>query len=339
MVAPYAWGADEGTVVIASELITGGSLAALTADYGPLSEGTVATVLDQVLAALEAVHRAGIIHRDVTPGNVLLRATGHGPLDLALVDFGIALSRDDARLTQMGLVIGTPGYLPPEVMSGHSVVSQAHDLYALGKLAASLLTAAGAAPDRVGGDPALAATIEALTHDDPEARVTDIAAARVLLEPAHRETAPHDADGEPVEVFVRLGGTEAPEETRVLTSLLPAEPPARAAREARPARTARGVRGKRLWAIGLTAAVVLASAVLIARAVLGGTPEPTTPPPSTPATPTAPATPSTPTAPPAGQLAGDACTWLEQGDIEETEDGTLECAQDGSGYVWVLTSP
>ncbi len=118
IVSPYSWVAEDGTVLIASELMTGGSLHTLIGDYGPLAEETVTAVLKQVLSGLQAVHDAQLIHRDVKPANLLLRATGAASLHVVLTDFGLTISRLDARLTQVGMVIGTPGYVPPEVLRG-----------------------------------------------------------------------------------------------------------------------------------------------------------------------------------------------------------------------------
>ena len=78
IVSPYSWAAEDGTVLIASDLIAGGSLHTLIGDYGPLAEGTVVTVLRQVLAGLQAVHDAELIHRDVKPGNCCCRPPGPG---------------------------------------------------------------------------------------------------------------------------------------------------------------------------------------------------------------------------------------------------------------------
>ena len=76
IVSPYSWVAEDDTVLIASQLMTGGSLHNLIGDYGPLAEDTVLTVLRQVLSALRAMHDAELIHRDVKPANLLLQATG-----------------------------------------------------------------------------------------------------------------------------------------------------------------------------------------------------------------------------------------------------------------------
>lgn len=213
IVSPYAWAADDDVVLIASELIDGGSVQTLVGDFGPLSEPTVVTVLHQALSALSAVHRAELIHRDVKPGNLLLRATGDGPLRLVLTDFGLTISRRDARFTQTGMVIGTPGYLPPEVLLGGVPPDPRHDLFAVGRLALTLLYGA----EREGGadssestlvegivDPALRRTVLTLLHRDPADRPASADAAAGLLDGAAHADRPRDRDGDPVEVVDQL---------------------------------------------------------------------------------------------------------------------------------------
>ena len=210
VVAPYAWVADDGTALIASELVTGGSLAGLIGDYGALSDGTVVAIVDQLLDALDDIHEAGVVHRDVKPGNVLLRATGAGPIDVALTDFGIAIATTDARLTTAGMVIGTPGYVPPEVMRGHSGPEMSHDLYALGWLAMVLILGreGGTSDEALArvSDSILAAAIEQMTAPEAEARPRTVAAVRALLAGAARDDVPRDREGEPIEVFEQLPG-------------------------------------------------------------------------------------------------------------------------------------
>lgn len=138
VLTPYAWAAEDAHVVIASELVDGGSLSMLIGDYGPLAETTAAAILDQLLVALEQVHAAGLIHRDVKPANLLLRATGTGPIQVLLADFGLAMGAQDAHLTEVGTVVGTPGYLPPELMRGGGAPDVRHDLYSAGRVGAAL---------------------------------------------------------------------------------------------------------------------------------------------------------------------------------------------------------
>ncbi|OCC13334.1 bifunctional serine/threonine-protein kinase/ABC transporter substrate-binding protein [Streptomyces sp. PTY087I2] len=101
---------------LATEFVPGPTLSDVVARRGPLPVRSV-TVLGRLLArALSAVHAAGLVHRDVKPGNVLLTASGP-----RLIDFGIARAADATALTATGLIVGTPGFLPPEQVSGGSV--------------------------------------------------------------------------------------------------------------------------------------------------------------------------------------------------------------------------
>ncbi|WP_328335834.1 serine/threonine-protein kinase [Streptomyces sp. NBC_00455] len=111
---------------IVMELVRGGSLAdRLT--KGPLSPKTVADVAEAMLKALDAAHKAGVVHRDVKPANIMMAEDGR----TLLTDFGIAAHQDDTRLTTVGNVIGTPEYLAPERING-TEAGPASDLFALG---------------------------------------------------------------------------------------------------------------------------------------------------------------------------------------------------------------
>ena len=209
IVSPYSWVAEDGTVLIASELMTGGSLHTLIGDYGPLAEETVTAVLKQVLAGLQAVHDAQLIHRDVKPANLLLRTTGTGPLHVALTDFGLTISRLDARLTQVGMVIGTPGYVPPEVLRGGVPPDPRHDLFAAGRLALTMIAGeepTGRVAELISSiqDPALHRTVDALLRHDPKERPVDARAAADLLAPGWVDQAPRTRDGDPIEVLDHL---------------------------------------------------------------------------------------------------------------------------------------
>src|SRR6478752_2620270 len=209
IVSPYSWAAEAGTVLIASELVAGGSLPTLVGGHGPLAEGTVVTVLRQLLAGLQAVHDAELIHRDVKPANLLLHATGTDPMRLVLTDFGLTISRRDARLTHVGMVIGTPGYLPPEVLVGGVPPDPRHDLFAVGRMALALL--GGEEPSGGGDrliatirDPELRGAVDALLRRDPEERPDDAPVALALLAGAHADPAPRARDGEVIDVLDQL---------------------------------------------------------------------------------------------------------------------------------------
>jgi serine/threonine protein kinase len=118
---------DHGGTFIVMELVDAPTLADLVRAGGPLPPERVAKVASQVAGALEAAHRAGIVHRDVKPGNVMV--PGDGPAKLA--DFGIASLAGDPQPTSTGLVIGSPAYMAPEQVRGEESGPPA-DFWALG---------------------------------------------------------------------------------------------------------------------------------------------------------------------------------------------------------------
>jgi tRNA A-37 threonylcarbamoyl transferase component Bud32 len=111
------------------ELVDGPSLAGLL-DGGPLDCDRVMDVVAQAAAGLHAAHRAGLVHRDIKPGNLLLSRDGL----VKITDFGIAHAAGSAPLTRTGTLIGTPAYLAPERVAGASA-TPASDLYSLGVVA------------------------------------------------------------------------------------------------------------------------------------------------------------------------------------------------------------
>jgi hypothetical protein len=118
---------DNGVDHIVMELIDARTLADVVATQGPLDERTAVSVAQQLLSALRVAHEAGVAHRDVKPGNVMLSPGGR----VKLTDFGIAQAADDTRLTGTGLLVGSPSYLSPEQLDGADA-SPASDLWALG---------------------------------------------------------------------------------------------------------------------------------------------------------------------------------------------------------------
>lgn len=102
---------DEKFVVF--EYIAGVSLWNYVQEYGPLEGDELANFAERTASALEAVHAAGVVHRDVTPSNIMI-----GPEGASLIDFGLSHKEHDARLTRDGLVSGTAGYVAPEVIDG-----------------------------------------------------------------------------------------------------------------------------------------------------------------------------------------------------------------------------
>jgi len=190
-------GEDAGRPYLVMELLHGESLAARLARAGPLAPAEAVRVVAAAADALEVAHRAGIVHRDVKPGNVFV--TGGG--DVKLLDFGIASVASEAGLTG-GDLLGTAAYLAPERVLGHAATPAA-DVYALGVLLYELLAGrppfAGdtgpalamahvharpallgvVAPHKV--SPALAAACERALAKDPAARPPSAAALAALL--------------------------------------------------------------------------------------------------------------------------------------------------------------
>jgi DNA-binding response OmpR family regulator len=131
----YEQGVADGHVYLVMEYFPAGSLRELL--LGPLPREVALSYLHQVAAALDIIHKAGILHRDLKPANIMLRTDG----SLALIDFGTAkYAAGHARtLTAAGSVIGTPNYMSPEQCSGLPL-TPASDLYAVGVLLYEMLT-------------------------------------------------------------------------------------------------------------------------------------------------------------------------------------------------------
>lgn len=105
--------ADSTEAFLVTELVPGADLAEHVRLRGPLDAAALHRLADGLRDALGAVHAAGVVHRDLKPSNVLV--TPDGPV---LIDFGIAQSVDETRVTSTGFVVGTPGYLAPELVDG-----------------------------------------------------------------------------------------------------------------------------------------------------------------------------------------------------------------------------
>ncbi|MCU1682447.1 MAG: serine/threonine protein kinase [Amycolatopsis sp.] len=116
-----------GDPCLVMEYLPGRSLSALLGEEQTLPLSQVARIGEQVASALVAAHRAGIVHRDVKPGNILL--DDHGTVKIT--DFGISRAAGDMALTQTGLIGGTPAYLAPELARGSDPVPSS-DVFALG---------------------------------------------------------------------------------------------------------------------------------------------------------------------------------------------------------------
>lgn len=357
--SPYAWAAEESDVLIATELVDGGSLHALVGRVGALAEPTVAVLLDQLLEALETVHAAGLVHRDVKPGNVLLRASGSGPLDVQLIDFGLAIRSEDARLTELGMVIGTPGYLPPELADAAVGPTPAQDLFAAGRTAAAVLLAAeptlGVPQDLRVADPVLRDVLTALLQRDPALRPADASVARAMLSAARFDPHPRRSDGTPIDLGSRLPPLPQGWDPVLGPGARARMASAREAVEHRPAGgtvveagiafpppiphvigTPRRRPGRWPWFVGGLGAALAVAAIVTAIVVRANpTPPNADPLPPTGSGNTGSAGASVPGTAPNGPSNGAPCVWTQEGDVVSGPTGAVTCTLTPDGqYSW-----
>jgi serine/threonine protein kinase len=126
-------GVHEDTAFLVMELLKGTDLEQLIESRGALDEGTIVDIMVPVVAGLAAVHDAGVVHRDLKPGNVFLAQGLYDEVDPKLLDFGIckAPGPEQLRLTGNGMLIGTPFYMSPEGLRGEEMTPSS-DQYSLG---------------------------------------------------------------------------------------------------------------------------------------------------------------------------------------------------------------
>jgi len=158
LVAVYDQGLDARHPFLVMELIEGGTLRELLIERGPMPPHAVAPVLRPVLGGLGAAHRAGLVHRDVKPENVLISDDG----EVKIADFGLVRAVAAAGITSASVILGTAAYLSPEqVRDGKPTPSS--DVYAVGILTYELLT--GRTP--FSGDSPLTVAYQRLDNDVP----------------------------------------------------------------------------------------------------------------------------------------------------------------------------
>jgi serine/threonine-protein kinase len=126
----YDYGEEDGSAYLVMELVPGEPLSAVLEREHTLSIDRVLDIVAQTATALQAAHSAGLVHRDIKPGNLLITPEGR----VKITDFGIARIADQVPLTATGQVMGTVQYLSPEQASGHAA-SPSTDIYSLGIVA------------------------------------------------------------------------------------------------------------------------------------------------------------------------------------------------------------
>ena len=186
---------EDGRTWLVMEYVPSRTLAEILAAEGPLEPRRVAHLGSQAAEGLAAAHAGGVVHRDVKPGNLLVTEDDR----VKITDFGIALITGDPRLTQSGLVVGTPSYFSPEAARGGEP-DPSGDVWSLG---ASLYEAVeGHAPyaGRGGGNPLALLVAIAGEEAPPPERAGPLAgaiAAMMARDPAERWTMPEVAGGPP----------------------------------------------------------------------------------------------------------------------------------------------
>ncbi|MEH0425525.1 bifunctional serine/threonine-protein kinase/ABC transporter substrate-binding protein [Streptomyces stelliscabiei] len=177
--------ADAEDPWLATAFVPGPSLSEALEDHGPWSPASVCVLGLRLAEALDAVHRAGLVHRDVKPGNLLLAPDGP-----RLIDFGIARTPEGTALTSTGVVVGSPGFLSPEqARAGGAGVGPPSDVFSLGCVLA--FAATGVRPF---GGGAAAGMLLRTVYDEPElpgipAALEPVVRACLDKDPARRPTA------------------------------------------------------------------------------------------------------------------------------------------------------
>lgn len=155
----FDYGEEQGSAYIVMELVPGEPLSSIIEREGRLPADRVLGIVAQTATALQAAHDAGLVHRDIKPGNLLITPEGR----VKITDFGIARIADQVPLTATGQVMGTVQYLAPEQASGHTATA-ATDVYSLGIVAYECL--AGRRPFT--GDSQVAIAMAQINDTPPE---------------------------------------------------------------------------------------------------------------------------------------------------------------------------
>ncbi|WP_039741966.1 protein kinase domain-containing protein [Salinibacterium sp. PAMC 21357] len=159
----FDYGEEEGSAYLVMELVPGEALSAIIERERVLDPDRVLDMVAQTAAALQAAHAAGLVHRDIKPGNLLITPEGR----VKITDFGIARIADQVPLTATGQVMGTVQYLSPEQASGHPA-SPTTDIYSLGIVAYEAL--AGRRPFT--GESQVAIAMAQINETPPELPMT-----------------------------------------------------------------------------------------------------------------------------------------------------------------------
>lgn len=197
IVQVYDFGTDDGQPYMAMEFVDGQSLREILSARGPLRPEMAARIAGQVATALEHARRAGIVHRDVKPENILITTDGQ----VKMADFGLSRALAESKITQAEVIMGTAHYLAPEQVQGDHTDHRA-DLYALGVVLYEMLT--GRTP--FSGDSPVVIAYKRVAEDVPSAMALNPGVPRELDIVVARATArdPSERYGTPAEMAAAL---------------------------------------------------------------------------------------------------------------------------------------
>jgi serine/threonine-protein kinase len=255
VVAIYGAGEVNALLYLHLQRIAGPNLRQLIDRDGPLPPHRAVVLLGGVADALDAAHAVGLIHRDVKPANILVNPPVDGrPEQAYLTDFGISMLLGQTSLTRSGMLVGTLGYLPPELLLGRHPDPRV-DVYSLGRVLEESLT--GLRPGEPGPAP---------TH-------TVVQAAGTRLAPGLQEVIDRACAAEPADRFATCrelinaawAAFAAPSTVRYMPApAVPGNPPVQAPQQRR---------RRRHWRLWLAAAVAVVAAIAVVAtiALSGGT--------------------------------------------------------------------
>jgi len=292
----FDYGEEDGSAYLVMELVPGEALSTVLEREKVLSTDRVLDIVAQTASALQAAHSAGLVHRDIKPGNLLITPDGR----VKITDFGIARIADQVPLTATGQVMGTVQYLSPEQASGHPA-SPSTDIYSLGIVAYEAL--AGRRPFT--GESQVAIAMAHINDTAPDLPVTVSEPVRNLVysciakRPDDRPaTAAHlsraaqalrrgDVAGAAAAVPGVAGGTVALDSAGTAATRVLPSAGATTATAALPADARR--RSPWMWPliaiVSLLAVALIAIIIVFAVQPRGGGEVPSTPPPSSPSGP------------------------------------------------------
>lgn len=202
---------------IALEYIRGESLADLIVREGRLSEDMALDVLEQAAHGLAVIHRMGLVHRDIKPGNLMITQNGQ----IKITDFGIAKAAAAVPLTRTGMVVGTAQYVSPEQAQGMDV-TPASDVYSLSVVGYELLS--GTRPFT--GDSSVSVALAHVNNEPPALPISVSAPARELIEIGLRKDPQHRfQDGNEMQLAIsQVRQGERPSQPGGRTQMIATEP-------------------------------------------------------------------------------------------------------------------